>query len=62
MRFMGAVPESEVKAFRRPSWPSSAAAAPRRLDELLALRPRSRLELVNDLGGAAQAYAQVLQA
>ena len=57
--FMGAVPESQVKAFvdklARP-----APAAPSDVDELLALAEES-LEL-GDIGGAAQAYAQVLQA
>ena len=54
--FMGALPESQVKAFvdrLAQQGPDSAA------DDLLAMAKES-LE-VGDLGGAAQAYAQVLQ-
>jgi putative thioredoxin len=55
--FMGAVPESQVKAFVG-KLAKKAGANP--LDELLELAKES-LEL-GDVGGAAQAYAQVLQA
>jgi putative thioredoxin len=54
--FMGALPESQVKAFVDRM---SGQAPPNEIDELLALAKES-LEL-GDLGGAAQAYAQVLQ-
>ncbi|HEX5377797.1 MAG TPA: co-chaperone YbbN [Phenylobacterium sp.] len=55
--FMGALPESQVKAFVD----RIAGQAPaNETDELLAMAKES-LEL-GDLGGAAQAYAQVLQA
>ncbi|MGA0602438.1 thioredoxin [Caulobacter sp. KR2-114] len=54
--FMGALPESQVKAFiDRLAGP----AAPSDIDELLAMA-RESVE-VGDIGGAAQAYAQVLQ-
>ncbi len=54
--FMGALPESQVKAFiERLAGP----AAPSDIDELLAMAKES-IE-VGDLGGAAQAYAQILQ-
>ena len=57
--FMGALPESQVKAFvdRLAKQASGGGASP--VDELLELA-RESLEM-NDLGGAAQAYAQVLQ-
>ena len=54
--FMGAVPESQIKAFVERL--AKAGGADDRLDELLAMA-RESLEL-GDLGGAAQAYAQVL--
>jgi len=54
--FMGALPESQVKAFiERLAGPP----APSDIDELLAMAKES-VE-VGDIGGAAQAYAQVLQ-
>ncbi len=54
--FMGALPESEIKAFiDRLTGP----AAPSDLDELLAMAAES--VQVGDIGGAAQAYAQALQ-
>ncbi|KSB89615.1 co-chaperone YbbN [Caulobacter vibrioides] len=54
--FQGALPESQVKAFvDRISGPPEAGA----VDELLAMAKES-LD-VEDLGGAAQAFAQVLQ-
>ena len=54
--FMGAVPESQIKAFiDRLSGP----AAPSDIEALLALAKES-LE-IGDVGGGAQAYAQVLQ-
>jgi putative thioredoxin len=54
--FMGAVPESQLKAFiDRLTGP----AAPSEVDELLGLAKES-LEL-GDTGGAAQAFAQALQ-
>ena len=55
--FMGALPESQVKAFVDRL---SGQAPPNEIDELLALAKES-VEL-GDTGGAAQAYAQVLQA
>jgi putative thioredoxin len=57
--FMGAVPESQIKAFidRLAAAGGGAAADP--ADELLALAKES-LEL-GDLGGAAQAYAEALR-
>ena len=55
--FMGALPESQVKAFVDRL---SGQAPPNEIDELLALAKES-VEL-GDPGGAAQAYAQVLQA
>ena len=56
--FMGALPESQVKAFvDRLAKQQAGGASP--VDELLELAKES-LEM-NDLGGAAQAYAQVLQ-
>jgi len=54
--FMGAVPESQLKAFvDRLTGP----AAPSDLDELLALGAESLA--LGDVGGAAQAFAQALQ-
>ncbi|HWA61017.1 MAG TPA: thioredoxin [Caulobacteraceae bacterium] len=54
--FMGAVPESQLKAFiDRLAGP----AAPSDIDNLIAMAKES-LE-VGDVGGAAQAYAQALQ-
>jgi putative thioredoxin len=55
--FMGALPESQVKAFVDRL---SGQAPPNEIDELLALAKES-VDL-GDMGGAAQAYAQVLQA
>ena len=57
--FMGAVPESQLKAFVDRLAKGGAGGADDGLDEILALG-RESLEL-GDLGGAAQAYAQVLQ-
>ena len=54
--FMGALPESQVKAFVDRL---SGQAPPNEIDELLALAKES-VDL-GDIGGAAQAYAQVLQ-
>ncbi|MFI4934587.1 MAG: tetratricopeptide repeat protein [Caulobacterales bacterium] len=57
--FMGAVPESQIKAFiDRLTAGAGAAASP--ADEILAMAKES-LDL-GDLGGAAQAFAQALQA
>ena len=55
--FMGAVPESKLKAFMDKL---IGEAPPSEIDELLALAKES-LE-ANDIGGAAQAFGQVLQA
>lgn len=55
--FMGAVPESQLKAFVDRL--AKQGGADDGLDEMLAMG-RESLEL-GDLGGAAQAYAQVLQ-
>ena len=58
--FMGALPESQVKAFvDKLAKLGGGGASP--LDDAAGAWPRSRLEL-GDIGGAAQAYAQVLQA
>jgi putative thioredoxin len=57
--FMGAVPESQLKAFID-RLVKSGGAPPSEVDELIAMAKES-LEL-GDLGGAAQAYAQALQA
>jgi putative thioredoxin len=57
--FMGAVPESQVKAFIDRLAKAGPAGAGSEIDELLALAKES-LEL-GDVGGAAQAYAQALQ-
>ncbi len=54
--FMGALPESQVKAFIDKL---AGPAAPSDIDQLLSLAKES-IE-VGDVGGAAQAYAQVLQ-
>src|SRR3569833_3037177 len=58
--FMGALPDSQVKAFvdKLAKMAKTGGASP--ADELLDLA-RESLEL-GDMGGAAQAYAQVLQA
>jgi putative thioredoxin len=56
--FAGALPESQVKQFVERLAKMGGGASP--LDDLLELAKES-MEL-NDLGGAAQAYAQVLQA
>ena len=58
--FMGAVPESQVKAFIERLAKAGGDDAASQIDELLALAKES-LE-VGDTGGAAQAFAQVLQA
>ncbi|HEV2531325.1 co-chaperone YbbN [Phenylobacterium sp.] len=59
--FMGALPESQVKAFvERLVKADAGGAAGSPVDDLLELA-RESLEM-NDLGGAAQAYAQILQA
>ena len=55
--FMGALPDSQVKQFVDRLAKQGAGASP--VDELLGMAKES-LEL-NDLGGAAQAYAQALQ-
>jgi putative thioredoxin len=57
--FMGALPDSQVKAFVD-KLAKAAKGGPSPLDEVLELA-RESLEL-GDMGGAAQAYAQVLQA
>ena len=57
--FMGALPDSQVKAFVD-KLAKAGKGGPSPLDELLDLA-RESLEL-GDMGGAAQAYAQVLQA
>ena len=57
--FMGALPESEVRAFVD-KLAKMGAGGPSPIDEALELA-RESLEL-GDMGGAAQAYAQVLQA
>lgn len=56
--FMGALPESQVKAFVD-RLVKAGDGAGSEIDELLAMAKES-LE-ANDLGGAAQAYAQILQ-
>lgn len=59
--FMGALPESQVKAFvDRLAKEKAADGGGSPVDELLELARESLA--MNDLGGAAQAYAQVLQA
>src|SRR6201996_7954113 len=57
--FMGAVPESQLKAFAG-RLVRSGGGAPSEVDELIEIA-KEALEL-GDLGGAAQAYAQALQA
>ncbi len=59
--FMGALPDSQVKAFiDRLAGPGAAAAGPEAdIQDLLTLAAES--VSVGDAGGAAQAYAQVLQ-
>ena len=58
--FMGALPDSQVKAFVDKLAKMAKAGGPSPVDEILALAKES-LDL-GDMGGAAQAYAQVLQA
>ena len=58
--FMGAVPESQVKAFVDRLVAAAGPGAPNEVDELVAMAKES-LDL-GDIGGAAQAYAQALQA
>src|SRR5580698_6130819 len=55
--FMGAVPESQIKAFID-RLVQAGGGGPSEIDELLAMGKES-LEL-GDTGGAAQAYAQIL--
>jgi putative thioredoxin len=57
--FMGAVPDSQVKAFIDRLAKGAAGGAPSEVDELLAMAKESMES--GDLGGAAQAYAQALQ-
>jgi putative thioredoxin len=57
--FMGALPESQVKQFVDNLAKQGGGAAGSEVEELFEIAKES-LEL-NDLGGAAQAYAQVLQ-
>jgi putative thioredoxin len=58
--FMGAVPESQIKAFIDRLAQQGGGAAVSEVEALIAMA-RESLEL-GDLGGAAQAYAQALQA
>jgi putative thioredoxin len=58
--FMGAVPESQIKAFIDRLAASGGGAAGSEIDALVAMGKES-LEL-GDIGGAAQAFAQALQA
>ncbi len=59
--FMGALPESQVKTFvDRLAAQGKAGAGPSPIDQLLDMAKES-LE-IGDMGGAAQAYAQILQA
>ena len=58
--FMGAVPESQIKAFIDRLAAQSPGAAASQVDELVAMAKES-LEL-GDIGGAAQAFAQALRA
>jgi len=58
--FMGAVPESQIKAFVDKLIQQGGGAAGSEVDALIAMAKES-LEL-GDTGGAAQAFAQVLQA
>lgn len=55
--FVGALPESQVKAFVERLAKKGAGASP--ADELLEIARESLA--MNDMGGAAQAYAQILQ-
>lgn len=57
--FMGALPESQVKSFVERLAKQGGGAGGSEIEELLEIA-RESLE-VNDLGGAAQAYAQALQ-
>jgi putative thioredoxin len=57
--FMGALPDSQVKQFVERLAQQGGGGADAGLDDLLALG-RESIEM-GDLGGAAQAYAQVLQ-
>ena len=57
--FMGALPDSQVKAFVDRLSKASAAGGGSEVDDLLELAKESLA--INDLGGAAQAYAQLLQ-
>jgi putative thioredoxin len=58
--FQGAVPESQVKQFVERLVAAAGPGAASEVDELIAMAKES-LEL-GDVGGAAQAYAQALQA
>ena len=58
--FMGAVPESQIKAFIDRLAASGGGAAGSEIDALIAMA-KELLEL-GDIGGAAQAFAQALQA
>jgi putative thioredoxin len=58
--FMGAVPESQIKSFIERLIQAKGGAAGSEIDELIAIA-KEALEL-GDVGGAAQAYAQALQA
>jgi putative thioredoxin len=58
--FMGAVPESQLKAFVDRLIQQGGGEAGSEIDELLAMAKES-LD-VGDIGGAAQAYAEALQA
>jgi putative thioredoxin len=58
--FMGAVPESQIKSFIDRLVQAGGPGAASEIDELVAMAKES-LDL-GDVGGAAQAYAQVLQA
>jgi putative thioredoxin len=58
--FMGAVPESQIKAFIDRLAAQGGGPEASQIDELIALAKES-LEL-GDIGGAAQAFAQALQA
>jgi putative thioredoxin len=57
--FMGALPESQIKAFIDKLGKGGGAPGASEVDELLAMATESLA--VNDIGGAAQAYAQILQ-
>ena len=58
--FMGALPDSQVRAFVDKLAKLGAGGGPSPIDEALEIA-RESLEM-GDMGGAAQAYAQVLQA